>query len=58
MNEGVAVLAVVVVVVVLAVVEVLWEPVLSKSDGLFVAPAGLAATGLGAGRRVMEPMGK
>ncbi len=48
----------VVVVVVLAVVEVLWEPVLSKSDGLLVAPAGLAVTSLGGGRRVMEPVGK
>ncbi len=49
---------VVVVVVVLAVVEVLWEPDLSKSDGLLVALDGLAATGLGGDRRVTEPMGK
>ncbi len=55
-EDGVIVL--VFVVVVLAVVEVLWEPDLSKSDGLLVAPAGLAATGLGGGRRVTEPMGK
>jgi hypothetical protein len=57
-EEGVVILAVVVVVVILAVVEVLWEPDLSKYDGLLVAPAGLAATGLGDGRRVTEPVGK
>jgi len=55
-NEGVVVLAVVVDVF-LAVV-VLWEPDVMTPDGLLVAPAGLAATGLGGGRRVTEPVGK
>ncbi len=48
----------VVFVVVLAVVVVLWEPDVMTPDGLLVAPAGLAATGLAGGRRVTEPVGK